>query len=246
MKIHTVGAMISDDPYTSQLVARRLLLDGAWDLALDVLDGVHADGVPSLRAQIRVERHWWRLDDPAAAAEAVEALPHGSAQAAFLDGQLAYTRLLFGSNVSGTADEGDTADDDTAVAEAGFRAAAADPALAGWGRFWLGVLHQNVREDDAAARPHFEDALRRCREDGDLLLESYVVRHLSGYEADPLPLLRRSLQLRAALGARPQTAAAQAALAAELAEGPERDVLLETAGATAKELGLTWLLTFLP
>ena len=54
-------------------------------------------------------------------------------------------------------------------------------------------------------------------------------------------LLRRSLYLRSALGARPQTAAAQATLAGELTPGPERDMLVEAARSAASELGLTWL-----
>jgi hypothetical protein len=53
--------------------------------------------------------------------------------------------------------------------------------------------------------------------------------------------LRRSYHLRAALGARPQTAAAAFTLAGELSPGPEADLLRETAGLTAHELRLTWL-----
>ncbi|WP_042363815.1 hypothetical protein [Streptacidiphilus neutrinimicus] len=71
------------------------------------------------------------------------------------------------------------------------------------------------------------------------------MRHLSGYEPDPVPLLRRSLHLRAALGARPQVAAAQMSLWQELPEGPERELLREGALSTAQELGLTWMLKFL-
>src|SRR6516225_3117877 len=91
----------------------------------------HGDGVAELRTQILVERQWWRLDDPAAAVTALSALPKGSPRAAFLGAQLAYTRLLFGVD----AQEGDAA-----VAEAGFKVAANDPTLSGWGAFWLGVL----------------------------------------------------------------------------------------------------------
>ncbi|WP_042375994.1 hypothetical protein [Streptacidiphilus melanogenes] len=230
--------MVSDDPYTAARVAAagRLSLSGAWDLALALLDGADPDGAPEVRAQILVERNWWCLDDPAAALAAVRALPETSPQAAFLGAQLAYTRLLFGLQAQGG---------DEAVAEAGFRAATEEPTTADWGTFWLGVLRQNIAEDEEAARPYFDEALVRCRADGDLLLESYVVRHLSGYEPDPLPLLRRSLHLRAALGARPQVAAAQMTLWQELPEGPERDLMREAALSTAQELGLTWMLKFL-
>jgi hypothetical protein len=54
-------------------------------------------------------------------------------------------------------------------------------------------------------------------------------------------LLRRSLHLRASVGAVPQVAAAQAALAEALPPGAERSTLLEVALATARELELTWL-----
>jgi hypothetical protein len=74
-------------------------------------------------------------------------------------------------------------------------------------------------------------------------LESYVVRHLGGHASvsDPVEaelLLRRSLHLRAALRARPQVAAAQAALAGVLPPGGERQTLLELARVTAAELDL--------
>jgi hypothetical protein len=55
-------------------------------------------------------------------------------------------------------------------------------------------------------------------------------------------MLRRSLHLRSASGMRPQTAAAQLALARELPTGdPERSTLVETSRATANELGLAWV-----
>jgi hypothetical protein len=84
------------------------------------------------------------------------------------------------------------------------------------------------------------------RDSGDLLLESYVVRHQGGHlVGSDRPagemLLRRSLYLRSALGARPQTAAAQATLAQELPPGQERDALRGAARSVASELGLTWL-----
>jgi hypothetical protein len=46
----------------------------------------------------------------------------------------------------------------------------------------------------------------------------------------------------AAVGARPQTAAAAATLAAALPPGQEADQLRESAAITARELQLTWLL----
>lgn len=60
----------------------------------------------------------------------------------------------------------------------------------------------------------------------------------------PQARLRRSLHLRSASGLRPQIAAAQLLLAAELpADDPERSTLIETARNAADELGLTWVRT---
>jgi hypothetical protein len=60
----------------------------------------------------------------------------------------------------------------------------------------------------------------------------------------PIPGCCSTYHLRAALGARPQTAAAAATLAEALpaeTESAQRDHLLRTAAATARELDLTWL-----
>src|SRR6266545_1942127 len=57
--------------------------------------------------------------------------------------------------------------------------------------------------------------------------------------------LRSSLYLRAALGARPHVASAQATLADALPAGAERDVLRDTATRLAGDLGLSWLLAML-
>jgi hypothetical protein len=54
-------------------------------------------------------------------------------------------------------------------------------------------------------------------------------------------LLRRSLYLRATLGARRHVVAAEAALAEVLGPGEEAATLRETAVLTARELDLSWL-----
>ncbi len=231
--------MLTDDTYIPQAAARGLHRLGEWDAALALLDGRPGGEVAGLRAQILVDRHFWRLDDPAPAQAAVESLDPASPRALFLRAQLAYVRILF---------DRAPRPDDTQTADAGFRAAAQDGSLRGWGVFWLGVIADNVHADPATAKAHYDASLELCRKERDLLLESYVVRHLGGYaiEHDRSPgegemLLRRSLHLRSALGARPQVAAAQATLAGELPDGPERETLREIARATADELGLTWL-----
>ena len=83
---------------------------------------------------------------------------------------------------------------------------------------------------------------------GDLLLESYAVRHLGSQAWDAgesdraIALFERSLDLRAARAARPHTAAAQAALAEVLGAESDRAASLRSAvAATAAELDLGWL-----
>jgi hypothetical protein len=109
------------------------------------------------------------------------------------------------------------------------------------------VLADHVDHSPAAAAPRYTEALGWAREEGDLVLASYAVRHLGDHaleagDAGGLDLLRRSYQLRAALGARPHTAAAAATLAAARPTGAEARQLGEAARITATELQLTWLL----
>lgn len=229
--------MLTNGPYSLLAAARRLHIAGAWDVALALLvDQPDAD-VAELRAQILVDRYWWRLDDPAPTLAALDALEPASLQAVYLRAQLAYLRILFGR---------DPLPDDARTATTGFRTAAHDECLRGWGAFWLGVLADNVHDDAVTAQTRYNEALDLCRKNGDLLLESYVVRHLGGHaierdHSEGEMLLRRSLHLRSALGARPQVAAAQVTLAGELSESREREMLREAARATADDLGLTWL-----
>jgi hypothetical protein len=218
--------MLTDAAYIAALLHRS----GQWDAALAVLP---AEPTPQ-RAQILVDRFWWRQEGGDEAEAAVEAL--GSR---YLGAQMAYARLLF---------EMDPREDDRQAAEAGFADAADDPELAGWGAFWLGVYADNVLTDRALAKAHYDKALNLCA--GDLFLESYVVRHLGDHametdRAEGERLLRRSLHLRAALGARAHVAAAQATLADELAGGTEREILREAALAAATELRIPWLIAAL-
>ncbi|MCF2527329.1 hypothetical protein [Yinghuangia soli] len=232
--------MIANDTYCLMpTVIRRLHLAGEWDAAL-ALSGDGDEGA-TLRAELLVDRNFWQRTGGEAAAEAVAALDPASVQARYLGGKLAYSRLLF-------AEDADP--DDRATTEAGYRAAAEDKELHGWGELHSGTFQEHIAEDKDAAEAHYRKALAASRDTGDLLLESYAVRHLGGLaffergeKAEGEQLLRRSLHLRAAAGARPQTAAAQATLAQALAEdASERATLIEAARTTATELRLTWLL----
>jgi hypothetical protein len=214
------------------LLARYLHRAGRWDAALAVL----GDSDPDLRAEILVDRLWWRLDDPTEAESAIAKMDPATPRAALARGQVGFTRLTFSLDplpdvAAVTADFGHAEDDDT---------------LSGWASFWLGVTADNIRHDRDAARRYYDEAALYAQVAGDLFLESYVVRHLADHATTTDPaeaelLFRRSLELRSALGARPQVAAAQATLADVLPPGPERTTLVEAAQSTARDLGLTWL-----
>ncbi|MFC8348476.1 hypothetical protein [Streptomyces sp. NPDC057280] len=224
--------MLSDDTY----IARRLHLLGEWDAALAVLG---PDAEPELRAEIAVERWFFRIEGHEEAEKAVAALDPSSPTAHLLTARLAYSRLLF---------RRDPRPDDRAVAEAGYRAAVegGDEKMRGWAEFHWAVLLDNIDEDPAAADPHYEAALDIATATGDEFLESYIIRHVAPRRepAERTAMLRRSLHLRAALGARPQTVAAQALLARSLPEDdPERAELIRTFRPAAEDLHIGWLLS---
>ncbi|MFI7399618.1 hypothetical protein ACIBW9_03850 [Streptomyces sp. NPDC049541] len=232
--------MIADDTYT----ARRLTMLGEWDAALAVL-GTDAD--PELRAEIAVERWFFRTEGHEEAEKAVTALDPLSPTAYLLTARLAYSRLLFGRDprlAPGVAPR----PDDRATAEAGYRAAAesGDEKQRAWAEYHWAVLLDNIDEDPAGALPLYESALEIAAKTGDGYFESYIIRHLAPHKepAERLAMLRRSLHLRAALGARPQTVAAQALLADSLPESdPERAELIRTFRPAAEELRIGWLLS---
>ncbi|KUN74476.1 hypothetical protein AQJ46_02755 [Streptomyces canus] len=224
--------MLSDDTY----VARRLQLLGEWDAALAALD---PDAEPELRAEIAVDRWFFRVEGHEEAEKAVAALDPASPTAHLLTARLAYSRLLF---------RRDPRADDRAVAEAGYRAAAesGDEKLRGWAEYHWAVLLDNIDEDPAGAVPRYETALEIATKSGDGYFESYIIRHLAPHKepAERIAMLRRSLHLRAALGARPQTIAAQALLADNLPEDdPERAELMQVFRPGAEELRIGWLLS---
>lgn len=231
--------MNDNDTYTTLDAARRLHVLGDWDHAAALLAEEHSTEARELRAEILYERFLFRVDGIEAAADAIAALDPESPQARLLAARLAYTRLIF---------QADPLPDDYETAEAGYRFAAADPKTHGWAEFHWAALIDNVREDGAAAKAHYTKALQAAHQEGDLILESIVLRHLAwrviegGNRDEGLRMLRRSLHLRSAVGLRPQIAAAQLLLAAELPEDdPERATLVETARHIADDLGLSWV-----
>jgi hypothetical protein len=224
--------MLTDATY----VARRLFLLGEWDTALDVLG---PDGDPELRAEIAVDRWFFRIEGHEEAEKAVAVLDPDSWTAHLLTARLAYSRLQF---------QRDARPDDRAVAEAHYRAAVecGDELQRGWAEYHWAVLLDNVDDDAAGALARYETALEIATKYGDGFFESYIIRHLAHLKepTERIAMLRRSLHLRAALGARPQTIAAQAVLAEDLPENdPERAELVRTFRPGAEELRIGWLVS---
>lgn len=235
--------MILDD-------TRALQRAGRWESALAATDS------PRRRAEILTDRHGWRFDPAGEAVAAIDAIRSTDpALAALLFSQIVYWHRLLKLDPPDLYGVHDPVD--------GFAEAAADPAFTGWAAFWQGIALQNLRDEPVAAAGLYEQARRASLADGDRLLESYAVRHqgailLDGDWSTGLRLLRRSMHLRAACGARPHVTAAQRSLAQALTEGPpggdqrsaeartadldEARQLNEIADATAVELDLTWLL----
>lgn len=218
--------------------ARHLQRAGQWDAALTALPLPDSPRKLLLRADILTDRHMWRLNEPDQALAAIEVIRDSQPQEArFLTAQLEYWRRILRPGAAEIS--GDPV--------AAFASLADDERFGGWSGFWYAVSLDNIEHDGPAAVPGYERALDHARGYGDLLLESYAVRHLGGHAWDAgekergVALFERSLDLRAARGARPHTAAAQAALADVLGQTPRADVLRAIVAATAEELGLTWL-----
>jgi hypothetical protein len=232
--------MKSDRTYYAESAlghARRLQRAGDWDGALRLLPDSALGAV--LRAEILTDRQSWCLDSMDEALAAIRAISDDEPDtAAFLTAMLEYWRRLFKSDDKALGP--DPADEFTLLD-------APDAQLApGWAIFWRGVTLENLRGDEDGAQAQYRRALGVALDEEDVLLESYVVRHQGFYllqqDRDAgIMLLRRSLYLRAACGARPHTAAAQAGLAEALGVGPESVLLNRLVAQTARELNLAWL-----
>jgi hypothetical protein len=211
--------MMLDDTYNP--VAIHLQRAGQWDLALP-----HAAN-DSQRAEILSERFFWQHVGADEAIAAARDLPGSPGQ--LLLARLSYFHKLFEFDNPIEIDE-------LAVFQA---------AEGAWAAFWAGVVLDNVHERHEEAKATFDKAAELMGDDP--FLESYVVRHQAFHliETDrprALALTRRSLALRSSLGARPQTAAAQSALAQVLGEDdPESAELMEHAHRTGAELSIAWL-----
>lgn len=213
--------------------ARYLQRAGQWDTALSLITTDDATAA-ALRADILVERHMWQLDNPDDAHAAVKNVAD-PALATLLSAQLEYWRRLFKLDGAPSADP-----------VAGFAKVTTDPQLGAWATFHHAISSENLNGDTEAAAAGYLRALELAP--NDLFLESYVVRHqgdqlicLHGNREAGIALARRSFSIRAALGARPQAAAAAAMLAKELPPGAEADEFKELSIHTGRDLGIPWL-----
>ena len=122
---------------------------------------------------------------------------------------------------------------------------AGDERLESWAEFWVGIVHQVVRDDRERSLPHFQAAYDWAKASGDTLLQSYAIRHLgfAWYETrrdDGLRALEESVELRRADGFLPGVAAGLltlAELAAEEGRSDDARRLLEEAKEAADASG---------
>jgi hypothetical protein len=125
---------------------------------------------------------------------------------------------------------------------------AGDALLVAWAEFWVGIVHQVVRGDDATAVPHFEAAYAAGRDRGDAMLASSAVRHLAfawdsaGRPDDAWRGFWESVELRRSERFWPGVAAGLLSLAEvahERGNAAEARCLLRQARATARRCGAT-------
>lgn len=104
---------------------------------------------------------------------------------------------------------------------------AGDERLESWAEFWIGIVHQVVRDDHDRSLPHFQAAYDWAKRSGDTLLRSYAIRHLGfawydqGSREQGRRALEESVELRRADGFLPGVAAGLLTLA-EIAGEEER------------------------
>ncbi|GAA2014551.1 hypothetical protein GCM10009839_06920 [Catenulispora yoronensis] len=139
-----------------------------------------------------------------------------------------------------------------------------DPRGEGEALFWVGIVHQVIRDDTPTAAPFFERSLALAEQADDALTKSYALRHL-GFTAqfhdrldearehlDESTRLRRELAFLPGVAAnlivlatldvqqgRPQDAAARLAEATELAQESRAAAVVRWADAAREQLGLT-------
>jgi tetratricopeptide (TPR) repeat protein len=179
---------------------------GRWDAAVEL-----AGDDPLLRADLRNEEALFTGSATARAAAARE-LDRVEARLQAERGRILHARFLSRRDKE---DPGELAHFEASLAAA---RRARDPLLVGWARFWIGIVHQVIRDDHRTALPHFQAAYRAGKA-GSGLLASYAVRHLAyawddaGRHDDAWRGFTESLELRRAERFWPGVAAATLTLA---------------------------------
>ncbi|MEH0933835.1 tetratricopeptide repeat protein [Micromonospora psammae] len=117
--------------------------------------------------------------------------------------------------------------------------------------FWVGCVHQVVRQDEAAAAPAYARARELAGRAGDRLTLSYVLRHLAfaeqaaGRSDAARERMAESTRLRRDIGFRPGVAANLVALAFFALGDGRRDeaaALVDEAATTARAAGADGIL----
>ena len=146
---------------------RSLRGRGRWTEALELVGDA-----PLIRADILNEQALFSGSEAARVAAARE-LDRAEARLEMERGRVLHATFL--------SERGDEDPAELAHFEAALAAArrAEDPLLDAWSRFWIGIVHQVIRDDQDAALPHFEAAYAAAKEHGSAMLASYAVRHLA-------------------------------------------------------------------
>ena len=145
----------------------RLRGQGRWDEALEL-----AGDDPLQRADILNEQALF-AGSAAARAAASRELDRVESRLEAERGRVLHAAFL---TERGTEDPRELAHFEAALVAADR---ADDELLRGWARFWIGIVHQVIREDDATAVPHFEAAYSAAGTAANGLLASYAIRHLA-------------------------------------------------------------------
>lgn len=140
---------------------------GRWDEALELVGDA-----PLIRADILNEQALFSGSAVARAA-ATRELDRAEARLEMERGRVLHATFL--------RDRAEEDPRELAHFEAALEAArrARDPILEGWAWFWIGIVHQVVRDDHEASLPQFEAADGAARAHGNDLLASYAIRHLA-------------------------------------------------------------------
>ena len=205
--------------------ARALTLAGRWaqaDAMLDLAAGADEAERAVLavtEAEVAVDQDFWcRTDRGSSAltrASAAVASAPGDPVLAF-DVEFLQLRHSYAEELFGTAGRVAAVIDELAARAGRLRAAAPDRGRAAAATFYAGLIEDNLRGDETAARPLFAAALEAA---GDDLTESEALRHLGyhlgqdGEVERARQMWERSAELRQRAGAVPYVLSQQLLLA---------------------------------